>query len=87
MLSCKAKDGKNFNLVDISAVQLVSTSMDFPNIYWIVFWFLFFFPVALVMMMMGLSRKKYTCIITVWGQKSMHDFDQAAYTLLKIGGH
>jgi hypothetical protein len=78
-------EGKAFDLGDVSHTKLLTTGTHIStmNIFWVLLWFIMFFPVAFVVLYLKLG-KKYTCVITFTRSKRVYNFDEENYCLLGL---
>ena len=84
MANVETKEGVTFELEEVSRVKLLDSSIDMVNPLWIVFWVLFFFPMAIALAIAGVVSKKYTCVVTINGEDEVHTFDKANYHLISL---
>lgn len=82
MAIVETKEGKTFDLKDITKTKLLDSSVDMVNPLWIVFWLLLFFPMAIALAIAGVVSKKYTCLVDINGESEVHTFDKANFHLL-----
>jgi hypothetical protein len=85
MIKVESKDGKVFDFTKIDEVKLLDSSVDIVNIWWIVFWVIIFFPIAIVLAVLGMSSKKYTCVVKSDDYNGVHTFDKVNYHRLMVG--
>jgi hypothetical protein len=84
MTIVKTKDGVELYLDDIKEVMLLNSSFNIPHYGWLIFWTLMFFPMAVCLVLYGLTQKKYTCVLLTAGIKEAHTFDETNYHLLRL---
>jgi hypothetical protein len=57
----KSLCGQQLHITQDTTFEFISMTNHYPSIWWFVGWLIIFYPVLILLIIMGLTRKAYVC--------------------------